>query len=137
MAENSTILDGQPSIPSSPSTIETIDAAFLDYVENLNINCNTNQGWKKIPVIWSSAERSYQLKNNVNIRDKHGTLIPPIISLERVSITKDPNKKGNFQANLSPKNDRYYITKVLNQDKTSNFANADSLKNSEIGRAHV
>lgn len=112
------------------SSIETVDSAFLEYVEGLNIFCETSNNRVKVPVIWSSAERSYQIKNNVAIRDKHGTLIPPIISLERVNITKDPNKKGNFQANLSPKNDRYYITKVLNQDKTSNFANADTLKKS-------
>lgn len=112
----------------SASNIETIDGAFFDYVEKLNIFCNTNAGWNKVPVIWASAERSYQIKNDKNLRDKNGSLISPIISLERDSITKDPNKKGNFQANVSPKNDRHYITKILNQDKTSNFANADSLK---------
>lgn len=110
------------------STIETIDAAFLDYVEGLNLFCTTIGGWEKIPVIWSSAERAYQLKNNREIRDKNGTLIPPIISIERVSTVKDPNKKGSFQANLSPKNDRYVYARELNQDKTSNFANADTLK---------
>jgi hypothetical protein len=113
----------------SSSNIETIDAAFLEYVEKLNIFCTTNNGWSKVPVIWSSAERSFQIKNNPNMRDKNGSLILPIISLERVSINKDPNKKGNFQANLSPKNDKYYITKVLNQKATSKFANADSYKN--------
>jgi hypothetical protein len=112
----------------SPSTIETIDGAFLKYVEDLNIFCNTINGREKVPVIWSSAERSFQIKDNKQIRDKNGSLIPPIISIERTSTTKDPNKKGTFQANVSPKNDRVYITKVLNQDKTSNFANADSLK---------
>jgi hypothetical protein len=114
----------------SPSTIETIDGAFLKYVEDLNIFCNTINGWEKVPVIWSSSERSFQIKDNKQIRDKNGSLIPPIISIERTNTTKDPNKKGTFQANVSPKNDRVYITKILNQDKTSNFANADSLKNS-------
>jgi hypothetical protein len=110
------------------SNIETIDAAFLEYVEGLNIHCNTINGWQKVPVIWSSAERSFQIKDNREIRDKNGSLIPPIISIERSSVTKDPNKKGNFQSNLSPKDDRRYITKILNQDKTSNFANADTLR---------
>lgn len=121
--------DKTKDINLAPSTIETIDGALFDYVEELKIFCNTNGGWNKIPVIWSSAERSFQIKNNSTLRDKNGSLIPPIISLERINVTKDPNKKGNFQSNLSPKNDRYYITKILNQDKTSNFANADSLKN--------
>ena len=110
------------------SNIETIDAAFLEYVEGLNLFCTTINGWEKIPVIWSSAERAYQIKNNRELRDKNGSLIPPIISIERTSTIKDPNKKGNFQANLSPRNDRYVYSKELKQDKTSNFANADSLK---------
>jgi hypothetical protein len=112
----------------APSKIETVDSAFYEYVQNLNLYCNTISGWTKIPVIWSSAERSFQIKDNKEIRDIHGSLIPPIISIERASITKDPNKKGKFQANLSPKQDKYVITKILNQDKTSNFANADSLR---------
>lgn len=111
-----------------PSTIETIDGAFLEYVEGLNLFCNTINGWDKVPVIWSSAERAYQIKNNRELRDKNGSLIPPIISIERSSVTKDPNKKGAFQSNLSPNNDRYVYAKVLNQDKTANFANADTLK---------
>jgi hypothetical protein len=110
------------------SNIETIDGAFLNYVENLNIHCTTINGWTKVPVIWSSAERSYQIKNNREIRDKNGSLIPPIISLERTSTTKDPSEKGSFWANVSPRDDRRVITKILNQEKTSNFANADSLK---------
>jgi len=122
------ISEDTKNINFSNSSIETIDAAFLEYVEGLNIFCNTNSGWNKVPVIWSSAERAYQIKNNPYMRDKNGSLILPIISLERQTVTKDPNKKGNFQANVSPKHDRYYITKVLNQDKTSNFANADTLK---------
>lgn len=112
------------------SNIETIDAAFLEYVEGLNLFCTTISGWEKIPVIWSSAERAYQIKNNRELRDKNGSLIPPIISIERTSTTKDPNRKGSFQANLSPNQDRYVYAKELNQDKTSNFANADSLKRS-------
>jgi hypothetical protein len=110
------------------SSIETVDSAVYDYLDNLNIFCNTNEGRSKIPIIWSSAERSYQIKNNKKLRDKNGSLIPPIVSIERISITKDPNKKGSFQANLSPNNDRYIITKKLKQDKTSDFANADTLK---------
>lgn len=130
MSDNSTIMDGKPPANISPSNIETIDAALLEYVEGLNVHCNTNQGWKKVPVIWASAERSFQIKNNAELRDRNGSLIPPIISIERTSVVKDPTKKGSFQGNVSPRDDRYFITQILNQDKTSNFANADSLRNS-------
>ena len=137
------------NLPIAANAIETIDGAFLDYVENLNLACETFAGKTKVPVIWASAERAFQIKDNQAIRDKNGSLIPPIISIERTSITKDPARKGAFQANLSPGHDRYYITKLLNQDKTSNFVNADtkrktgqlnfqtSKKNNKIVYQHV
>jgi len=111
-----------------PSSIETIDGAFLEYVEGLNLFATTTNGFEKVPVIWSSAERAYQIKNNKEIRDTNGSLIPPIISIERVSAVKDVNKKGIFQANLSPKRDRFVYSERIVQDKTSNFANADTLR---------
>ena len=44
-----------------PSTLETIDAAMLEYVnEELDLHAVTNKGQKKIPVIWVSAERNFQ-----------------------------------------------------------------------------
>lgn len=120
----------KPLIPLlNDSNIETVDLAMYNFVDTtLNLHCTTNEGWKKVPVIWSHAERAYQIKNNKDIRDKFGTLIAPIISIDRTSITKDLSKKGSFQANLAPNRNRYYVTKVLKQDKTANFANADSLK---------
>lgn len=115
-------------ITLSPSTIETIDIALYNYVDNLNLFCTTNNGWSKTPIIWSSSERSFQIKDNKNLRDINGSLIPPIISIERINVVKDPSKKGSFQANVSPSNDRYIISKLLNQEKTSNFAIADTKK---------
>lgn len=108
--------------------IENIDSALFDYIEKLNIFCNTINGWNKVPIIWSSAERSFQIKNNRDLRDKNGSLIPPIISIDRTNITKDVNKKGSYQSNLSPNNDRITVTKIINQPKTSNYANNDSFR---------
>jgi hypothetical protein len=111
------------------SNIETIDAAFFKHIdEKLNLFCTTADGLKKVPVIWNNSERAFQIKNNVQIRDSNGSLIPPIISINRKSISKDPTKKGTYQANLAPKDNRILYTQEINQDKTSNFANADSLK---------
>lgn len=121
-----------PYLPNiSPSNIETIDGAFLEFIESLNVFANTNKGWSKVPVIWASAERAYQIKHSTEIRDASGALIPPIISLERGSVTKDPANKGGFHANLSPKDDRYYITKQINQEKTGIFADADLQKSTK------
>ena len=116
-----------------PSTLETIDEAFAQHIdEKLNIFSTTNKGWKKVPVVWLSAERSYQIKNNKNLRDSNGSVILPVMTIERTSVVKDPTKKGIFYGNIPPVNDKQggsvVIARKINQDKTSNFANADAYR---------
>ena len=117
-----------------PSTLETIDRAFYDWVDNnLNVFSTTNSGWKKVPLIWVSAERSFQVKEDKDLRDDYGVLKLPLISIERTSIVKDPNRKGIYQANIPPTNDAkggaITLTTRIQQNKTGDFANADSYKN--------
>tara|TARA_Y100001973_G_scaffold35361_1_gene53269 strand:- start:1668 stop:2537 length:870 start_codon:yes stop_codon:yes gene_type:complete len=115
-----------------PSTIETIDESFYQYInEELNIFSTTNKGWNKVPVIWMSAERSHQIKNNKDLRDANSSLILPAITIERTSMIKDPTKKGIYWAHQPPphhdnKGGSVVIARRLNQDKTSNFANANA-----------
>jgi hypothetical protein len=116
-----------------PSTLETIDKAFYDWVDdNLNVFSTTNEGWKKVPLIWVSAERSFQVKTDKDLRDDYGVLKLPLITIERKSIVKDPNRKGIYQANIPPKNDpkggAIVLSTRINQTKTGDFANADSYK---------
>jgi hypothetical protein len=116
--------------PIIPSTLELIDEALFDYVNGLDLRATTNKGWKKTPIIWTSAERTYQIKKDKDIRDGSGTLILPLITVERTSVTKDMNRKGVFWANIDRTKGGGSITisKRINQDKTSNFANADSFR---------
>tara|TARA_R100000234_G_scaffold118327_2_gene98536 strand:+ start:3006 stop:3860 length:855 start_codon:yes stop_codon:yes gene_type:complete len=116
-----------------PSTLETIDKAFYDWLnEQLNIFSTTNTGWKKVPLIWVSAERAFQIKADKDLRDDYGVLKLPLMTIERTSIVKDPARKGIYQANIPPVNDAkggsIVLTKRINQDKTGDFANADSYK---------
>ena len=83
-----------------PSTIETIDKSVLNYMEKLNLFSDSNEGWKKVPIIWASAERAYQIKKNKEIRDSQGMLKFPIISIKRNSLVKDMGSKGVFQGNV-------------------------------------
>lgn len=116
----------------SDSTIETIDTAFYKFMdETLNLSCTTEEGWKKTPVIWAFAERAYQIKNNKDVRDKFGTLIAPLISIQRLGISKDMTKKGLYQANIPPEHGRHFVGVKLKQDRTSKFANADSLRSNK------
>ena len=48
-----------------PSSLETIDRAMIRFVdEDLNLFTNTNEGFKKVPVLWVTAERAFQIKHN-------------------------------------------------------------------------
>ena len=72
----------------NPSTLETIDKSVFNYLESLNLFSTTNKGWNKVPVVWSTAERSFQAKREEEIRDAQGALIMPIISIHRASVKK-------------------------------------------------
>ena len=60
------------------STIETIDQSVLNFVESLSLSTMTNKGFKPVPVIWGTAERSFQAKGNKEVRDSQGLLVLPI-----------------------------------------------------------
>ena len=51
------------------STIETIDKSVFNYLESLNLFTTTNKGWKKVPVVWATSERSYLSKKDKDLRD--------------------------------------------------------------------
>jgi hypothetical protein len=111
-----------------PSTLETIDYALYDFInEKLNLFTTTNEGFEKVPIIWASAERAFQIKNNKDVRDSEETLILPLITVERKSVIKEPNKRGLPWANIMPINDpkggTITVARLLNQKKTSEFQN--------------
>jgi hypothetical protein len=119
--------------PIVPSTLETIDKAFFRFIdEKLNIFSTTSAGWEKTPVIWASAERSYQIKNKKELHDDSGALVLPLIVVERTSVVKDPSRKGAFWGNVPPNSDyrngSITVTKKMNQEKTANFARADAFR---------
>ena len=71
-----------------PSTLETIDRSVLRFVKRLSLSTETNEGWKEVPVVWSTAERAFQVKQDSEIRDKQGMLKLPIIAIHRSQVTK-------------------------------------------------
>ena len=118
-----------------PSTIETIDQAFFNWVDEvINPSSTTNKGFKKVPVIWISAERAYQIKNDKSLRDSNGVLKLPLLIVNRTGIVKDPAFKGVAFAHIPNMNDglrgprggALTVARRINQEKTSNFVNADS-----------
>ena len=116
------------------STIEDIDYAITSWLkEDLELSTYNNEGLVKVPVLWQVPERAYQVKNAKDIRDDGDALKLPLISIERVNMTKDPAKKGSFQAHLysiekNGKPGRIVIARRIVQDKTRNFAVASGTR---------
>ena len=114
------------------SRIEDIDYAMVSWLkEDLDLSTITNEGNKRVPVLWQTPERAFQIKNNHDLRhpvdDGGGVITLPVISIERTAITKDPAQKGSFQAHLysdkrNGRTGRMTIAKRIKQDKTRNFA---------------
>ena len=114
------------------SRIEDIDYAITSWLkEDLDLTTITNQGNKRVPVLWQTPERAFQIKNNHDLRhpvdDGGGVITLPVVTIERTGIIKDPGNKGSFQAHLYSDNrngrtGRMVIAKRIKQDKTRNFA---------------
>jgi hypothetical protein len=121
------------------STIETIDYAIASWLkEDLDLSATTNSGYTNVPVFWQTPERAFQIKENRALRDEQGSLIFPVVSIERTGIVKDPAQKGSFQANTFSKDHngrsgRMVIARKIKQDKTRNFAVATGTRTNNGG----
>ena len=114
------------------SRIEDIDYAMTSWLkQDLDLSTITNEGHKRVPVLWQTPERAFQIKNNHDLRhpvdDGGGVITLPVITIERTGITKDPTNKGGFQAHIfsdkrNGRTGRIVIAKRIKQDKTRNFA---------------
>ena len=113
-----------------PSTLETIDQSVYDFVEGLSLHTTTNKGFVRVPVLWGTSERSFLTKDKKEVRDVQGALIFPLISVRRVSLNKPLSSPGAFQGtvpeNADAQGGSLEISRVINQEKTKNFANATS-----------
>ncbi len=114
----------------TPSTLETIDTALYNYVKSLGIHASTNTGRKEVPITWVSAERSFQVKDNPDLRDANDIFILPSIMIERTTINKDMSRKGGVFGNIAQPGDgsrgRIEIARRIVADKTRDNANAVS-----------
>ena len=114
------------------SRIEDIDYAITSWLkEDLDLSTITNEGYKRVPVLWQTPERAFQIKNNHDLRhpvdDGGGVITLPVVTIERTGIIKDPTRKGGYQAQIfsnqrNGRVGRMTIAKRIKQDKTRNFA---------------
>ena len=122
------------------STLEDIDYVLTSWLKkDLDLHCRTNEGYKKVPVLWQVPERSYQIKNRKELRDDNDAFKLPLISIERTGVVKDPERKGSFQAHYysvdkNGRSGRFVIAKRVVQDKTRNFAEASGTRTNNTGK---
>tara|TARA_B100000287_G_scaffold428007_1_gene478672 strand:- start:505 stop:1377 length:873 start_codon:yes stop_codon:yes gene_type:complete len=115
------------------STLEDIDSALVNWVKMLHLSTTTNEGFKEVNVLWQAPERAFQVKHNQLLRDDGGALKLPLISVERASINKDPQRKGGYQAqtysdNHDGRTGRLVIARRIVPQKTQNFAIASGAR---------
>jgi hypothetical protein len=121
----------------NPSTIEDIDRSIFNYInDDLNVFCETNEGFIKVPVMFSSPERAFQLKDDqTNAHRIAGRVLKyPLMSIIRSSMTKNPQNKGQYGVYIPPYYDFYSkggsipIARQVMQEKTRDRANATAIK---------
>ncbi len=116
------------------SDLEDIDFALYKFIdERLDISTSSNKGFKKVPVIWGAAERAHSIKNNEIERSEMGMANLPLIVVEKSTIKKATSEKIAIPyAMADPRGDlkggAITVNRVIQQNKTSNFANADAYR---------
>ena len=97
--------------PFSPSTLESIDKALYNFInDDLNVSCDTNSGFKKVPIIFATPERAFQIKNvpdEGSIRTDGRVLEYPLISIIRTNLVKNPQNKAKYGVHIPPYYDFY------------------------------
>lgn len=118
------------------SNIENIDYSITSWLKtDLNLFATTNEGRKQVDILWQTPERAFQVKNDRDLRDDSGALKLPLISIQRTGITKDPARKGSYQAHIysskqNGRTGRMTLARRIVKDKTRNFAVASGTRNS-------
>lgn len=115
----------------NPSTLETIDRAFVEWVENLGIHAQQSSGWKPVNVIWLGKERAFQNKDADENRDVNNVLEFPAIAVRRAGKQKSLSEKGVVYADIPSERDtggHIEVGSVVNQKKTDNFQRAQNYR---------
>ena len=116
----------------NPSTLETVDFALYNWLnERLDIYTDSNEGRRKVPIIWITAERAFQVKNDKELREIDSqSIIYPAMVVERTSVSKTNANERIIPGNIFPQMDRkrgaFPLYRRVVKDKTQNFQNAQA-----------
>ena len=110
----------------------TYSVAVTDINGCQNLFTETNEGFKKVPILWGTSERSFLSKKDTDARDPQGLLKLPLISIRRSSIEKSLQSKGVFQGNVPENPDEQggslVVGRIVNQTKTNAYAKTTAKK---------
>ena len=82
------------------SSLETIDTGIYEFInESMDLHTRTNKGIYKVPVLWLGAERTFQVKNDPELRDANDAVKLPVISIERTNVGVS-GKRRNLPSNI-------------------------------------
>ncbi len=116
----------------NPSTLETVDFALYNWLnDKLNIYTDSNEGRRKVPIIWITAERAFQVKNNKELREIDSeSIIYPAMVVERTNVSKTSANERVIPGNIFPQMDNkrgaFPLYRRIVKDKTQNFQNAEA-----------
>ena len=80
-----------------PSNLETIDFAFYDFInEKMNLFTTSNEGFKKAPIIWASAERSGTRRAGRLDRYRNGEAVEAGARADRRCLDRRPGDGGGY-----------------------------------------
>jgi len=119
----------------APSKLEDIDYAVYNYLnDSLNIFCESNEGFRKVPVIFAGKERSYDIKADPTLRSDDDNLLEyPLISIVKTTFNQDPAKKGRYGVHVPPFFNVYPrgsipIARQVVQEESRDRANATAIR---------
>ena len=116
-----------PDFTVPPCTIEDVDRAFFNlFDKDLDLFYSHEGSVVRVPVVFATGERFAILSRNKPLRDANDTLILPLISIARSSISKDMSRGAatnqaapvTIKRRLSEK-DPYY-QRIMNKEALKN-----------------
>ena len=119
-----------------PSSLETIYFALYRWLnETLDLYTDSNQGMRKVPIIWITAERAFQVKNNKELREVDSqAIVYPAMTIERTTVNKTSADERVIPGNIFPikmfkediRGGAFKLSRRIVKDKSRNFKNAES-----------
>jgi hypothetical protein len=119
------------NVPSC--NLEDVDRSVYDLFDKQAVFQYTHQGAsKKVPAIFATGERFAVLRRKKPLRDKHGALVLPLISIMRTDVTMN-NSVGAGYSELLPLKVKVRVAKENETfQRVNNFNELENAKYAQV-----